>query len=175
MADVPHSTITRHAKQADCWRAYCTRRAELKRRLGDVERAWQQAYVEVVVPAMRQEAGEDGAAMLDSLSNWLVPAAMFADKPDVSSIEEVEWVKNHIAIADVRAEDAPSSGAWAMLYYVRTNHEGAKQFWTSINTKLFPSRSQLEKAAAFKDDGQDIDELLLKELRRAAAEAASAV
>lgn len=174
---VSNQTIRRHAKDAGLpvWRAFCRRRDELKRRLGDdkaaLQEAWLQAYREIVEPAMReQELGEEGAAQLSRLKDWLVSKSVFEGKADVDILTEIEWVRNHIPIADVQARDAPSPGAWAMLYYVRSDPDGARQFWTQINTKLIPSRSQLQKDAAFKDDGRDVDEMLLAELRRAAGD-----
>lgn len=174
IADVPHYTITRHARAAEIWPADVARRQALRQRLADIERAVQQPYADVVLSAIRRQATDVGdGEMPGGLDDCLVPSASIVDTPEFGTIEEVEWGKNHIAIADVRSEAAPTSAVWAMPNAIRTSPDCAWQFWTMNDTKLFPSRSQLDKAGASSNDGLDIDELLLEELRRAAAEAAA--
>ncbi|AQT69197.1 hypothetical protein STSP2_02384 [Anaerohalosphaera lusitana] len=64
----------------------------------------------------------------------------FAAKPNVTARAVVQWVFDHIDVADVRPEDAPSSGAWSFLPRVRTYPKLLKEFYRSIWAKRQSNR-----------------------------------
>lgn len=97
------------------------------------------------------------------------PASDFEGR-ECSAHKTAQWVAGHIAISDVVSEDAPSPEAWALLRWVQRSDSNEIEFWKVIYTKLLPSRTQLEAAAKFKDDGHEIVELIFEIQRRTAEE-----
>jgi len=41
----------------------------------------------------------------------------------IDTISDINWIYNHLMVADVKPEDAPSPGAWAHLQYHRSSIE----------------------------------------------------
>lgn len=79
----------------------------------------------------------------------------FCGKGPVSARAVVQWVFDNIDVADVKPEDAPSSGAWSFLVRVRTYPDLLKEFYRSIWAKMLPTRSEIEAREKFEDDGRE--------------------
>lgn len=164
--------MTKQAVRAGKHEEFGQRRDELKAAGMTPAQARTQAYLEIVVPAQRAELG------MSEDVDWRVPAAAFARGEDGETLDadirsEVEWVRTHLAISDVKAANSPGPGAWALYHWVLENPAHRQIFYTQIYTKLIPSRSQLDKEDRFTDDGSEIDALLVKALREDARAAAA--
>ncbi len=72
----------------------------------------------------------------------------------VDLIRDWTWVYNHLDIMGVVPEDAPSPGAYGNLLWVQKNEKNREDFFVKILPKLAPSRSQIEDADKFSDDGR---------------------
>ena len=85
----------------------------------------------------------------------------------IDTINDINWIYNHLMVSDVKAEDAPSPGAWAHLQYHRSNDAAMSDFFTKVYPRLIPSKGVVEKMQdKFHDDGRatfDLLERLLKE------------
>ncbi len=77
----------------------------------------------------------------------------------LSVLKEVEWVKNNLVVADVKPEDAPSPGAWAMLVSYRASPGTARFFFEKIVSATMPRRQEIEAQERFKDDGRKLDDM----------------
>lgn len=101
----------------------------------------------------------------------LKPTALKADftKWDgkIDAVSDINWIYNHLMVADVKPEDAPSPGAWAHLLYHRSSTEAMAEFFTKVYPRLIPSKSAIQKMEdKLHDDGRatfDLLERLLKE------------
>lgn len=78
----------------------------------------------------------------------------------VDLIRDWTWVYNHLDIMGVVPEDAPSPGAYGNLLWVQKNEKNREDFFVKILPKLAPSRSQMEDADKFDDDGRTNFKLL---------------
>lgn len=165
------NTIRRQAQAlgAHVWDAYKKRREELKRQGVSAQDAAQTAYHEVVVPAQRESG--PGANTLRGLPTDLPVAFMVAraefKELEGEPVQNVTWVAQHLPILDVEPADAPSSTAWGLLAWARESPENRKTFWERIYPRLMPSRAQLDREAAFQDDGGDVDEMIATQLEMA--------
>lgn len=92
----------------------------------------------------------------------------------IDTISDINWIYNHLMIADVKPEDAPSPGAWAHLQYHRSSTAAMADFFTKTYPRLIPSKSVIQKMEEkFHDDGRTTFSLLdrlLKEDEGSAAE-----
>lgn len=136
-------------KRQGYWDDYVAYREELKKqghspKDADKEaRAKFSALAENPKPADRDDAGTSG-----------VCADVFADKPHVNARKVVNWVFDHIDVADVEPSDAPSAGAWSLLQRVRKHPDLLKEFYRTIWAKMLPTRSEIEATEKFEDDGR---------------------
>lgn len=67
----------------------------------------------------------------------------------------VEWVAENLLIKDVGPEDAPSGTAWSLLSWARKRRS---EFFKSVWSKLLPSRQQIDRSGAMRDDGRSVVE-----------------
>ena len=85
----------------------------------------------------------------------------------IDTISDINWIYNHLMISDVRAEDAPSPGAWAHLQYHRSTPAAMDDFFTKVYPRLIPAKGTIQKMQdKFHDDGRttfDLLDRLLKE------------
>lgn len=143
-------------KREGRWDEFIEYREQLKADGLDAQSAWEQARAKFEpVPdttAVAEGAGADDPVL--SVGDG-VCLADFQDKPPVTARAVVQWVFDHIDIADVRPEDAPSSGAWSFLQRVRTYPDLLKEFYRSIWAKMLPTRSEIEAREKFEDDGRE--------------------
>jgi len=77
---------------------------------------------------------------------------------EIEPIRDLTWIYNHIAVMDVKPEDAPSPGAFAHLKFIQKNQVNQVDFFTKVYPRIIPSKSQIETLNKFNDDGRsDID------------------
>lgn len=90
----------------------------------------------------------------------LVPSKIFAGKPPCDARTEVQWVFQNICIEDVVPEQAPSAGAWGLLWDCRNNPAARQDFLRTAWLRLLPSKVDDADAERFTDDGRAIEELI---------------
>ena len=92
----------------------------------------------------------------------------------IDTISDINWIYNHLMIADVKPADAPSPGAWAHLQYHRSNTAAMAEFFTKVYPRLIPAKGTIQKMQdKFHDDGRttfDLIERLLAELAKGEGE-----
>ena len=70
--------------------------------------------------------------------------------------EVVDWVARNVAVEKVNLAGCPSSEAWGMLRWVRMSLINEGEFWKTLYKALLPSRTEVDMAARFKDDGRNV-------------------
>ncbi|OQA04091.1 MAG: hypothetical protein BWY69_00109 [Planctomycetes bacterium ADurb.Bin401] len=138
------------------WNDFIQYREKLKAGGHDAKSAWAKAR-------QKFQPVSDGASLAENNSDddTILPAGdtvcmdNFCDKPPVTARAVVQWVFDHIDIADVKPEDAPSAGAWSFLQRVRTYPDLLKEFYRTIWAKMLPTRSEIEAREKFEDDGRE--------------------
>ena len=79
----------------------------------------------------------------------------------IDTINDINWIYNHLAFADVKPEDAPSPGAWAHLQYHRSTPAAMDDFFTKVYPRLIPAKGVIQKMQdKFHDDGRTTFDLL---------------
>ena len=112
----------------------------------------------------------DGAGGDDGSGGDVVPGRLraedFAEKPDVSVVQVVQWVFDHLDLPDTKPDDSPSAGAWSQLLWAREDRNRFMSLWKS--TCASPKR--LAALGDDRDDGAELFSLLgkLAEVRTAA-------
>ena len=85
----------------------------------------------------------------------------------IDTISDINWIYNHLMIADVQPSDAPSPGAWAHLQYHRSTPAAMDEFFTKVYPRLIPAKGTIQKMQdLLHDDGRttfDLLDRLLKE------------
>ncbi len=90
-------------------------RAEGKPRKEAQQAAWE-ALEKQYPPLEAEPAGsEEGAYPPDLIETGALGSSDFHD--------DARWVYQHIAVADVKPEDAPTPGAWALLKWAKRNED----------------------------------------------------
>ena len=88
----------------------------------------------------------------------------------IDTISDINWIYNHLMIADVKPSDAPSPGAWAHLQYHRSNAAAMAEFFTKVYPRLIPAKGTIQKIQdKFHDDGRTTFDLLERLLAEDAA------
>jgi len=88
----------------------------------------------------------------------------------IDTISDINWIYNHLMIADVKVEDAPSPGAWAHLVYHRSTPAAMAEFFTKVYPRLIPAKATIQKMQdKFHDDGRTTFDLLDRLLAEDAA------
>ena len=79
----------------------------------------------------------------------------------IDTVSDINWIYNHLMVADVKPGDAPSPGAWAHLQYHRSSTEAMAEFFTKVYPRLIPSKSVIQKMEdKAHDDGRTTFSLL---------------
>ncbi len=79
----------------------------------------------------------------------------------IDTVSDINWIYNHLMVADVEPADAPSPGAWAHLQYHRSSTEAMSDFFTKVYPRLIPSKSVMQKMEdKAHDDGRTTFDLL---------------
>jgi hypothetical protein len=88
--------------------------------------------------------------------------ADFADwDGKIDTISDINWIYNHLMMADVKPADAPSPGAWAHLQYHRSTPAAMDEFFTKVYPRLIPAKGTIQKMQdKFHDDGRTTFDLL---------------
>ena len=137
------------------WNEFIKFRESLKAKGYDAKGAWSEARARFGLLA--QNASLDGG--VDSVDTPASDCGFCLDdwknKAPVSARQVVNWVFDNIDVADVKPEDAPSSGAWSFLQRVRTYPDLLKEFYRSVWARMLPSRSEIEAREKFEDDGRE--------------------
>jgi len=88
----------------------------------------------------------------------------------IDTISDINWIYNHLMIADVKPADAPSPGAWAHFQYHRSTPEAMTEFFTKVYPRLIPAKGTIQKMQdLFHDDGRTTFDLLDRLLAEDAA------
>lgn len=88
----------------------------------------------------------------------------------IDTISDINWIYNHLMVADVTVEDAPSPGAWAHLQYHRSTPAAMDEFFTKVYPRLIPAKGTIQKMQdLFHDDGRTTFDLLERLLAEDAA------
>jgi len=88
----------------------------------------------------------------------------------IDTISDINWIYNHLMVADVTVDDAPSPGAWAHLQYHRSNEAAMAEFFTKVYPRLIPAKGVIQKMQdIFHDDGRTTFDLLERLLAEDAA------
>jgi len=138
------------------WNDFIQYREKLKAGGLDAKSAWAKARQKFGPESYRApmaEADPDDDTVLSAGDTVCMDD--FCDKPPVTARAVVQWVFDHIDIADVKPQDAPSSGAWSFLQRVRTYPDLLKEFYRTIWAKMLPTRSEIEAREKFEDDGRE--------------------
>jgi len=79
----------------------------------------------------------------------------------IDTISDINWIYNHLMIADVKPADAPSPGAWAHLQYHKSTPAAMDEFFTKVYPRLIPAKGTIQKMQdKFHDDGRTTFDLL---------------
>jgi len=71
-----------------------------------------------------------------------------------SPLEDLRWVFHALGAKELKPEDAPSSGAWALLTTLQGDEHLLKNFYTTVYPKLLPAKSKMEQDDDHVDDGR---------------------
>jgi hypothetical protein len=102
---------------------------------------------------------KDGPAKKGVLKATAMKADFTKWDGKIDTIADINWIYNHLMVADVTADDAPSPGAWAHLQYHRSTPEAMTDFFTKVYPRLIPAKSQ-KLQDKFHDDGRTTFDLL---------------
>ncbi len=80
-------------------------------------------------------------------------------------IGDLKWVFQALGSKDLKPEDAPSAGAWALLTNLNDDEMMLKDFYRTVFPKLLPSKSQLDKGDDRADDGRKLFGIIERLLR----------
>ena len=69
-------------------------------------------------------------------------------------LEDLRWVFQALGAKDLKPEDAPSPGAWAMLTTLQNDELMLKNFYATVYPKLLPPKSQMDQDDDHADDGR---------------------
>ncbi|MCG3139154.1 MAG: hypothetical protein HJJLKODD_03033 [Phycisphaerae bacterium] len=107
---------------------------------------------------VRQEETGHGSADSATYSECTIPAE-FADLPLATDLRQtIEWVAANLVVPPGREDMAtcPSQNSYALYDWSRQSARNCDVFWTTIFTKLVPSRSEQENGPRYEDDGRDL-------------------
>ena len=131
------------------WEAFEARRRELKADGMTGSEAYQQAVTEFAEPLSRTDGAPE-----------LVPKGTFKGKR-APGRKAVEWVAEHVGIADVEPQDAPSGEAWSLLAWASSDASNTADFWKVVYPKILPTKSQIDAEDTMRgDDGRDLHDLI---------------
>lgn len=170
--------VTERLRREGRWKQASEFRERERQRLRDEglarneakEEAWR-LMAERFPPVPEGAANGSGEA-LERSPAACVPKEVFGGRPSEQMTVAVNWVANHILVADVGPEDSPGPMAWSLLQFGREN---PNVFWRDVWVKLLPSRSQIERQERYHDDGRALElvEQLLQECQDEQVERAS--
>lgn len=77
--------------------------------------AWEAMEQQFPPLEVESVSDEPGAYPVDLIETGALGSSDFHD--------DAKWVYQHIAVADVKPEDAPTPGAWALLKWAKRNED----------------------------------------------------
>jgi hypothetical protein len=77
----------------------------------------------------------------------------------------LKWVFQALGSKDLKPEDAPSAGAWALWRQLEEDELMLRDFYRTVFPKLLPSKAQLEKGEDRVDDGRKLFGIIERLLR----------
>ena len=86
-----------------------------------------------------------------------------------SEVEQIRWVARNME-ANVGMADCPDPAAWGLLKQCRRDEGFRSSFWSSMYTKILPSKAQIEALDAMEDDEDDNTIGLLERIEEASRE-----
>lgn len=107
----------------------------------------------------RSAAQGDSDKRMNAELELFPPEAFERSGGQVSQLEEIDWVKEHLAVKGVKPQDAPSSGAYAMWQVYSRTLTMRQFFFEKVWQKVLPSIRDLKQAKKFSDDGRKLDDL----------------
>ena len=150
-------------KDAGQWDDFITRREELK--AGGMPAVEAQAKALAEFPPNGQLSVEPVLPTETPSSTEAVPLVDLSPlkgKPSVSILECVKWTMEHLDRRSVMPADAPSAGAWSMLFWARSSLSARGEFYRSFVVKLLPKGANQDSpnsGIAATDDPKDIERM----------------
>ncbi len=149
-------------KEMGCWQAYLDRREELVAAGNSSVTARKVAASEFAPDGGAEPgSGEPSSRPLVGQAEHYARMAETAKGLEASEQTVVRWVADNLVmpLESIDLDLVPSPTAVSMLAFARSAG-GGRDFWNGLYAKLIPSRSQLEAASRFSDDGRDIHKML---------------
>lgn len=138
MRESKFELVTR-LKNVGKWDDFITRREELK--AGGMPAVEAQAKAVAEFPPNGQASAE-AALPTETPSSTeaapLVDLSPLKGKPSVPILECVKWTTENLDKDSVTPADAPSAGAWSMLFWARSSLSARGEFYRSFVVKLLP-------------------------------------
>jgi hypothetical protein len=140
------------------WDAFVARREDLKCQGLEPKAAWEQTIHEFEQVSEQKQTGVAKSA--DSTDGSGDVSAVVLDckvrnAGGASPRKVVEWVFDNLLVDSLKPDDAPSPGAWALLQDLKQYPDLRKEFYRSIWSKLLPTKTELDAAEKFSDDGRE--------------------
>lgn len=88
-----------------------------------------------------------------------VDPSIWAGAPEAKVVDEVRWVYNNMANRAPNPAEAPSMGAWGMLWTCRQSQQDRIKF-IEVWKQLLPSNRQLELEERYQDDGRRVTKFI---------------
>ncbi len=70
---------------------------------------------------------------------------------------DIIWVYQNMKVTGVKPEDAPSSGAWALLEWAR-KPANMRDFYKDFLSRMLPTRAEVDREWQHADDGKSVEE-----------------
>lgn len=82
----------------------------------------------------------------------------FEDNKSISENEKLRWIFENLQRMDVKPEDAPTLGTYALMMQMRGSKEQARDFHKTLWPKLF-TKEDAERGGKLADDGKETIDL----------------
>tara|TARA_R100001594_G_C4024789_1_gene259930 strand:- start:299 stop:841 length:543 start_codon:yes stop_codon:yes gene_type:complete len=140
------------------WDKYLTRRDKLKEEGLEPKEAAAKAYEEVLSlqPGKRSELPKKAAPCPYAELSLSAPPGSCTEREAANFVFEYAAVP----VGSIPRSAVPSKGAVGLLKWVQTSPSNSATFYSSIWSKLMPTRQQLDAEARFSDDGREELEIL---------------
>jgi hypothetical protein len=130
--------LTDRLRREGRFEAFKARREELKRQGTPAGEAWPIA-AEEFAPLEDRKTSDDGGSASGNLSD--ADTAALLNKVPAPLPQVIGWVFNALDLHGLRPIDAPSTGAWSLLTWARSNARNRTVFYTVFVPKLLLGRS----------------------------------
>jgi hypothetical protein len=166
--DISKARIRELIALSDTKKDFVRYREELKRQGVEINLAWQMAWKKIE-PLHDQKVLALAHAKVADLINPVSGGGLVSTdasetgphKGSVNFRSDIEWAYLNKNNKDALPGDAPNIGAYGLMLWARDN---AHEFYTSIFSKVLPSKAAIDADAVKSDDGGVIG--LLAEIER---------